>query len=251
MTKETHLTNNNSKRVLIVEDDATISFLLDSFLKSKGYTTETASDGVVALVRLVEDQNFDLIITDYQMPKLQGDEFIKKARTMVPLLKASIILISAHFDLPSLANQLEVPFVNKGSENFLVELAKLVNEVSNKSPEERKYPRFELTGHFQNSFISSEGNKYNGKPIDISEGGMGILLDKKPDQKDVLTITFLLANNSTHEFSYSIQWIKQLLDPEGTGYNYRCGLSFIAKNGSSEHLDTYNSTKGLKITNQI
>jgi len=72
------------KRVLIIEDEQPIRELLADALKVKGFETFLACDGEDAL-KVLDQQNVDLIVTDIQMPRMNGIEFLRafQSRTMV------------------------------------------------------------------------------------------------------------------------------------------------------------------------
>lgn len=59
------------QKILIVEDDLAIQALLHDFIQEAGYSVELASDGVEALSRFSE-QNFDLVLLDIMLPKIDG-----------------------------------------------------------------------------------------------------------------------------------------------------------------------------------
>ncbi len=59
------------QKILIVEDDPAIQAVLHDFIQDAGYSVEVASDGVEALSRFSE-QNFDLILLDIMLPKIDG-----------------------------------------------------------------------------------------------------------------------------------------------------------------------------------
>lgn len=60
-----------SNRILVVEDDSQIQELIVEFLSSQDYIVDTASDGIEGYEKF-EDGNFDLVILDVMMPKLDG-----------------------------------------------------------------------------------------------------------------------------------------------------------------------------------
>jgi signal transduction histidine kinase/DNA-binding response OmpR family regulator len=68
-----------SHRILIVDDSATNRRILDIQLKMWGMIPTCASDAVDAL-RKLEDQDFDIILTDFQMPEMDGLTFAKEVR---------------------------------------------------------------------------------------------------------------------------------------------------------------------------
>ncbi len=59
------------QRILLVEDQMTTRLLEKSILEASGFEVETAVDGLEAITRLEENQ-YDLIITDVQMPRMDG-----------------------------------------------------------------------------------------------------------------------------------------------------------------------------------
>ncbi|MBB6481141.1 response regulator [Spirochaeta isovalerica] len=64
------------KSLLIVEDEDAIRLTLREFLTRKGYDVHVASDGVGAIRQLL-DNNIDMIVSDYRMPSLGGDYWIR------------------------------------------------------------------------------------------------------------------------------------------------------------------------------
>lgn len=59
------------KKILVVEDDVKINELIIEFLKSEGYEVDNAFNGVVGYSKF-KDSNYDLVILDIMMPKLDG-----------------------------------------------------------------------------------------------------------------------------------------------------------------------------------
>ena len=80
-----------AKRILIIEDDAFCREAMEHLLQSLGYETHSCSCGKEAVARLAEEV-FDIIITDFQMPGMDGLELIEKAREMDPTL--ALILVT-------------------------------------------------------------------------------------------------------------------------------------------------------------
>ena len=64
------------KRVLIVDDSQTTRIRIKNFLGDE-YVSEEAENGVVAMELLSEDNNFDLIVLDINMPELDGMSFVQ------------------------------------------------------------------------------------------------------------------------------------------------------------------------------
>lgn len=70
----------NKKHILIVEDEDAIRLTLRDYLRKKGYEVLVASDGVGA-IKILLDNQIDLIITDFRMDILGGDYWIKFLHT--------------------------------------------------------------------------------------------------------------------------------------------------------------------------
>ncbi len=60
-----------SKKILVVDDESSIRFLLSDVLSSNGYDVTEAKDGQESLEKM-EQTSFDLVITDINMPRLDG-----------------------------------------------------------------------------------------------------------------------------------------------------------------------------------
>lgn len=68
------------KTILLVDDSLTMIMSVKSTLEMNGFTVETANDGVQALNKLKGGIKPDLIITDVNMPNMDGMELIKNVR---------------------------------------------------------------------------------------------------------------------------------------------------------------------------
>jgi two-component system chemotaxis response regulator CheY len=80
------------KKILIVDDSAAIRQSISFILKQEGYETIEAGDGLEAYNLLPGLESLDLIITDVNMPNLDGIGFIRKAREL-PKFKFTPILV--------------------------------------------------------------------------------------------------------------------------------------------------------------
>jgi DNA-binding response OmpR family regulator len=80
-------------KILIVDDEVEGRHLLSEVCRSIGYEVECAVNGADALAFL-ERAVYNLVIVDYMMPKMNGVEFVKKARerwTSLPIIAMSAV----------------------------------------------------------------------------------------------------------------------------------------------------------------
>jgi CheY-like chemotaxis protein len=82
-------------RILLVDDNANGLKARKAVLEDLGYGIETASNGLDALERF-SPQSFDLVVTDYKMPRMDGLQLILNLRELDPQLP--IVLISGFVD---------------------------------------------------------------------------------------------------------------------------------------------------------
>ena len=69
------------KKVLVVDDSLTIRVYHTSLLKSFGFEVDTAENGMEALEKAMS-KKYDLILSDINMPVMDGYEFVKKLRKL-------------------------------------------------------------------------------------------------------------------------------------------------------------------------
>ncbi|MDH0649071.1 response regulator [Pseudomonas sp. GD03858] len=80
--------------ILIVDDEYLIADILGFALEDEGFLVEKASNGRKALEALKE-KRVDLVITDYMMPLLNGEELLEAIRGELQLADLPVILMSA------------------------------------------------------------------------------------------------------------------------------------------------------------
>ncbi len=67
------------KRILVVDDEGSVRTLLAGYLRARGFETETAEGGIEALA-LLKRQRFDLVLSDLNMPGLNGIDLLGRIR---------------------------------------------------------------------------------------------------------------------------------------------------------------------------
>jgi sigma-B regulation protein RsbU (phosphoserine phosphatase) len=84
-----------SRRLLLVEDSSTMRRMLSTLLQEQGYEVVTAVDGKDALAKLhTEDARPDLILTDYEMPELDGAALCKALKADKELRTIPVVMLT-------------------------------------------------------------------------------------------------------------------------------------------------------------
>jgi CheY-like chemotaxis protein len=79
-------------QILVVDDEPTVCKAIQMMLRYYGHDVQTAKDGTTALA-LFETSQFDLIITDYLMPEMKGDQLVTLIKRCRPGQR--IIMVTA------------------------------------------------------------------------------------------------------------------------------------------------------------
>ena len=87
----------NKKKILIVEDDDIVAQLVNEILQEEGLDTEIAVDGLEGLEKIKQNK-FDLIISDFRMPRMKGDQLYLEVQKFSEDLATKIIFISGSID---------------------------------------------------------------------------------------------------------------------------------------------------------
>lgn len=82
------------KSILVAEDSITIRTLLRNFIETAGYQVKTAVDGMEAY-NLLQNENFDLVVSDIEMPRMNGFELTAKIREDQKHRDMPVILVTA------------------------------------------------------------------------------------------------------------------------------------------------------------
>jgi DNA-binding NtrC family response regulator len=86
--------------ILVVDDEDDVRLILETLFSGKGYKVSKAVDGAAAIEFLnasLEDDYPDLIVADYQMPNMNGIDFLTRSLEICPTKIR--ILLTAHGDL--------------------------------------------------------------------------------------------------------------------------------------------------------
>lgn len=83
--------------VLSVDDSASFRRLMSAALASAGYRAVEAADGAAALA-LVQSQQVDVVLTDYNMPRMNGIDLVRALRALPEHRSTPILLLTTECD---------------------------------------------------------------------------------------------------------------------------------------------------------
>ena len=94
-------------KILIVEDEAAIRRVLKKIISEENdtYQVEEAEDGLEG-IELIKNNDYDLVLCDIKMPKMDGVEVLEKAKKIKP--ETPIVMISGHGDLDTAVNTMRL-----------------------------------------------------------------------------------------------------------------------------------------------
>ncbi|MBF0122142.1 MAG: response regulator [Candidatus Omnitrophica bacterium] len=107
-----------SKKILIADDDKTLTKILSSFLVEHGYKIIVAHDGEEALMKL-EFELPDLILLDVEMPKINGYAFLFDMKKLEQSAQTPVIVLTCKdemrdlFKVEGVKEYIVKPFVNQ------------------------------------------------------------------------------------------------------------------------------------------
>ncbi len=186
------------KKILIVEDDLDIHNLIKDILEKEKYMVLSAYSGLDA-ISLIEKNDIDLILLDLMLPKIAGEEIIKKV-TDIP-----IIVISAKISTEDKVNSLTI-----GANDYITKpfdtnelLARIKVQLRmNKKEENLVYKDMILERTTHNLYINKE-------KISLTKIEYQILEQLLLNPKEIITKTkliVLLNSNNNNNLIYTKQY---------------------------------------------
>jgi diguanylate cyclase (GGDEF)-like protein len=171
------LIKNESIKVLVVDDSAMQRSLLSKLLKLQLFQVLEAEDGIEAIKVILKNPDLKLVITDYNMPNMDGFELIKNLR--VKYGKSDLIIMGISSEGQS---SLSAKFIKYGANDFLnkpfnqeeffcrvnhdIEFIELIEQVRDKAN------RDQLTGTYNKTYFYQNGeslfSQYSGSQLSAS-----------------------------------------------------------------------------------
>ncbi len=165
---------NAKKKILIVEDEKTISEILEYTITREGYEAVCAYDGITALENALSG-NFDLILLDVMLPGMDGFEVCSKVREV---LDTPIIMLTAREEEADKVQGLEL-----GADDYMTKPFSHAELISRIKANIRRYH-----GETRTPIVSTDADEsvivINGLVIDtkkysVKKNGKDISLSKK------------------------------------------------------------------------
>jgi two-component system chemotaxis response regulator CheY len=95
-------------RALIVDDSRAMRTLLRNIMRELGFEVTEAANGLEGLDRLQEDPHVDVALVDWNMPVMDGLEFVKAMRRHRQLAEIKVMMVTAENDMAKMARALMV-----------------------------------------------------------------------------------------------------------------------------------------------
>ncbi|WP_299671301.1 sigma-54 dependent transcriptional regulator [uncultured Polaribacter sp.] len=141
-------------KILIIEDEAAIRRVLKKIISEENdaYKVEEAEDGLLG-IEMIKNNDYDLVLCDIKMPKMDGVEVLEKAKKMKP--EIPIVMISGHGDLDTAVNTMRLgafdyiskpPDLNRLLNTVRNALEKKVLVVENKRLKKKVSKSYEMIG---------------------------------------------------------------------------------------------------------
>jgi two-component system chemotaxis response regulator CheY len=97
-------------KILIIDDSKTMRTLLASIAREMSFATVEAEDGIDGLKRLVQNDPrdpFDIVLVDWEMPRMNGVEFIRAVRRNEDFVDLKLLMITTLTSMEQVAAALE------------------------------------------------------------------------------------------------------------------------------------------------
>ncbi len=99
------MSEQETKKILIVDDEIEMRIALEATLKREGYVTVTAENGQVGLDRLGKEP-FDLVLTDMRMPEMGGMDLLRSLKKHYP--NVQVVMMTAYGTIDSAVESMKV-----------------------------------------------------------------------------------------------------------------------------------------------
>ena len=193
------------EKILIVDDENDIAELISDILEDEGYETVIANDGKTA-IKLVKEENFDLVLLDVMMPDISGTEVCANIRNET---SCPIIFVTAKTNLTSKLVGFEV-----GADDYITKPFNPLELVARVNSQMRRYTKLGNAAESSKVFQSG-GLAINDDLKSVSVDGEAVRLT--PIEYNIL---LLLVKNQGKVFSinqiYENIWNEEAIGADNT-----------------------------------
>ena len=103
-------------KILVVDDSSTMRRIISNILKSNGHEDIVeATDGLEGLSQLKAHPEIGLVLTDWNMPNMNGLEFLTKVRETTPAAKLPVVMVTTEAEKANVVAALKA-----GASNYIV-----------------------------------------------------------------------------------------------------------------------------------
>lgn len=205
-------------RILVVEDDPHLQRSLAAMLREENYAVDTASDGEDGLSK-AQDNNYDAIVLDVMMPRLDGWEVLDRLR---PTNKTPVLMLTARDTIRDRVKGLDhgaddylvKPF---DSDELLARLRALIRRSAGQS-----HPTVEIGPLFLDT--AARTVNVSGKPVEITAREYALLEYLALHRGEVVTRTTLYE----HLFDEDDSSLSNLLDVHVSNLRKKLGTDVIS-----------------------
>ena len=137
-------------RILVIDDDETITAVFRAGLKQEGFTVDVASTGKEAIEKS-QGQFYNLALIDIRLPDMEGTKLLTEMKETTPKMRK--VIVTGYPDL-----QNAIASVQKGADFYITkptkidELVKVVREQLQKQREEKEYAEKKVAEYIETRF---------------------------------------------------------------------------------------------------
>jgi DNA-binding response OmpR family regulator len=103
-----------ARRILIIEDDTDIARFVEVMLTANGFDVAIEYDGDAGLRRIARD-DFDIVVCNFVMPGLQGDEVVQRLRVSARTWNLPVVMLTAQAGAARVARAMEA-----GADDYVI-----------------------------------------------------------------------------------------------------------------------------------
>ncbi len=155
------------EKVLVIDDSATVSTQIKKILEKLLLKVTIVEDGEKALKILNQEENFSLILSDYEMPNLNGLELTRKIRSLNYYKNSPVIIITN-----SNQNDLKIEFYKHGANDIILKpilQEELISKVINIFLNLKQIQEIKTFNHLIDKNVITSTTNTRGKIISVSE----------------------------------------------------------------------------------